>query len=143
MRVGRGGPPSRRPVAVPVAPGVTRFDLVCHAQLVDTVDDLMFRWGRDRALRATAAERLVDSVRAALGHGRRFCPRRLTVLVRWQDLERVRVDLRWRDCLDAATAQGDGDDPEATIWLLDQLSVDWGVGRTREGWVHWLVVDTG
>jgi hypothetical protein len=81
-------------------------------------------------------------VYVALSHGLRFHPRAVTVLVRWDDVERVRVDLRWHACdAGAEPDEGGGYDVEAHILSLNALTHAWGIGRTRSGWVQWLLVD--
>lgn len=140
--------PQRRP-RVPDAtdtdgtqPGVTRFDLVCRTGIVENVLALTRRWAEDRALRDRASARLAVLVRAAMAHGLRFDPRTMTLQVRWLDRDRIRVDLRWFDCAAAAKPSPGADRVGATTWLLDTVANTWGIGRTRNGWVHWIVVDT-
>lgn len=123
-------------------PGVTRFDLVCRPGAMETVLTLTRRWAEDRALRDRASARLAVLVRAAMAHGLRFEPRAMTLLVRWLDRDRVRVDLRWFDCSGAARPSPGADEVGATMWLLDTVADTWGIGRKGSGWVHWIVVDT-
>jgi hypothetical protein len=124
------------------APGVTRFDVVCRSHFVDTVLALTRRWAEDRALQDGAVTRLVRLMRAAVVHGRRFDPRGVTLLIRWQDPDRVRLDLRWRGCTRTARPSKAGDDVGATISTLDGSADEWGVVRRGHGWAHWMVFDT-
>lgn len=125
-------------------PGVTRFDVPCRGHgTSDTLQSLIRGWADDRALSAGASGRLVALARAALAHGLRFEPREVALLVRWCDLERVRLDLRWIDCRDTARPDPEGDDVDATISTLDTLAADWGVTCVEGTWVHWIVADIG
>ncbi|UMG91831.1 hypothetical protein [Nocardioides sp. TF02-7] len=129
-------------VGPPTLPGVTRFDVLCRPGVVETVLGLVDRWASDRALSEGSVTRLESLMRVTLAHGLRFGPRRLTLLIRWQDLERVRVDVRWSGCSDAAAADQGGHDLQATIATLDALAADWGVARDDGGWLQWIVADT-
>lgn len=122
-------------------PGVTRFDVLCRPRLVETVLDLTGRWAEDRALPANGRQRLAHLMHAAVEHGMRFEPRALSISMRWIDPERVRVDVHWFECTDAARTDGDGHDLASTIDTLDALAVDWGVGRTGDVSVQWLLAD--
>lgn len=126
-------------------PGVTRFDVICRvdAEAETTIVRLVETWAEDRALQVEARVRLATLVRAALDHGLAFNPRAVTVLVRWLDLERVRVDLRWWGCAEAARPHDGRHGLDATVSTLDALADDWGVRRTGPGWVHWLVALAG
>lgn len=130
--VGAGDPP----------PGVTRFDVVCRPDAVETTLALTRRWAADRALPDLAWARLAVVLRAAMAHGLRFDPRGVTLLVRWLDLDRVRLELRWRQCASTASPGAGADAVEDTTWLLDTIADDWGVGRSGGSWVQWIVVDT-
>lgn len=122
--------------------GVTRFDVVCHPHVVETVTTLTRRWADDRALSDVARERLSAVVRAALGHGLRFDPRAVVVLIQWLDPDRVRVDVRWLGCSDTARATPAMNDVQATISTLDTMADQWGFGGGQRGWVHWMIVAT-
>jgi anti-anti-sigma factor len=128
--------------ATPTTPGVTRFDLLCHPEVVESVLALTRRWAEDRALSYAARERLATLTRAAMAHGLQFDPRRVTLLVRWLDLDRVRLELKWFGCSGAARPGTASSDVTATIATLDALSDEWGVGRRGDGWLHWIVADT-
>ena len=122
--------------------GVVRLDLVCQPQVVETVLVATRRWGKDRALSNLACERLTALVHAAMVHGLRFDPRGVTLLIRWLDPDRVRLDLRWHGCSSTArVALADGD-VGATIATLDTLAEEWGFGSSRRGSIQWMVVDT-
>ncbi len=137
------------PVEAEAPPGVTRFDVVCRPQVEDVEEvegvvlELVDRWSEDRALRTDARARLVGVVRSAMGHGLQFEPRGLTVLIRWLDLDRVQVDLRWWRCSPTSSPGSSGQDLETTLATLDTLAAGWGVHRAGSRWVLWLVVDTG
>jgi hypothetical protein len=122
--------------------GVTRVDLVCGPQVAHTALELVRRWGRDRALSSTAMVRLSSLVLAAVSHGLRFNPRSVTITLRWVDLDRVRVDVRWRNCSRTAIpVEADGD-LESTAGTLDALAEDWGFATSSWGPVQWMVFDT-
>jgi hypothetical protein len=131
-----------RPAETAPPPGVTRFDVLNQPQVVQTVLGLMRRWAEDRALSDVARVRLAALVRATMGHGLRFGPRALTVLIGWVDPDRVRLEVRWIGCSTIASGNLSGHDVGATISTLDTLADGWGFGSGRSGWVHWMVVDT-
>ncbi len=122
--------------------GVTRFDLICGAETTDTVLGLTRRWGEDRALGSGAVGRLGMLVRAAMEHGLRFAPRAVTVMVRWLDADRVRIDVRWHGCRATARPTATESDVESTAAALDVLAEDWGFTIGRSGPVQWMVLDT-
>jgi hypothetical protein len=122
--------------------GVTRFDVVCHPHVVETVLTLTRRWADDRALSDVARERLSAVVRAALGHGLRFDPRAVVIRIQWLDADRVRVDVRWLGCSETARPMPAKNDVQATISTLDTLADQWGFGGGQRGWVHWMTVAT-
>jgi hypothetical protein len=125
----------------PHAAGVTRLDLVCGAQVVHTAHELARRWGRDRALATQTVDRLASLVVAAVAHGLRYDPRSVTITLQWLDLERVRVDVRWRGC--GTVAAPSPDDVDWTVGALDTLAEEWGFSTGRWGPVHWVVLRTG
>lgn len=116
--------------------------MVCQPSAAETMVALTRRWAEDRALLAGPRERLAMLVRAAMSHGLRFDPRRVTLLIRWLDRDRVRMDLRWLGGSDTAQPSPEFDDVRATISTLDTFADEWGVGRKESGWVQWMVVDT-
>ena len=122
-------------------PGVSRFDVICQPHLVDTVLDLIARWADDRALSQNGRRKLAYLMGAAVEHGTRFAPRALTVFVRWVDVERIRVDLRWYGCADAACREQPAHGLAGTISTLDALAVEWGLGHTGGAWIQWIVAD--
>lgn len=123
-------------------PGVTRIDVVCQPQAVGTVLAATRRWADDRALPVVACERLTGLVYAAIGYGLRFDPRGVTLLIRWIDPDRIRLDLRWHGCSATARESTADCDVSETISTLDAIAETWGFGRGRRGPVHWMVVDT-
>lgn len=125
-----------------VAAGVTRFDLICSAQTTETVQKLTRRWCEDRALSSSAVDRLVMLVRAAVGHGLRFAPGGVTLMLRWLDVDRVRIDVRWYGCRATARLATAESDLESTAAALDVLAENWGFATSRTGPVQWMVVDT-
>lgn len=141
MVVEIGTRPERLSEGTPT-PGVTRFDVLCQPQIVETVLDLMGRWAEDRALPANGRRRLAYLMGAAVEHGMRFGPRALTIAVRWTGVDQVRVDLRWLGSADAARPDGRRHDLSSTISTLDALAVEWGVGRIGDVSVQWIVADT-
>lgn len=122
--------------------GVTRFDLICSAETADTVQRLARRWGEDRALSSAAVGRLRMLVRAAVEHGLRFEPRGVTVTLRWLDVNRARIDVRWHGCRATAQPSVTMSDLESTAAALDVLTDDWGFATSRLGPVQWMVIDT-
>lgn len=122
-------------------PGVTQLDMVCGPQVAHTAHELARRWGRDRALPASALDRLASLVVAAVAHGLRFDPRSVTITMQWQDLDRVRVDVRWRGC-SATASPSSGGELESTIGTLDALAEEWGFATSSWGPVQWMVLDT-
>lgn len=123
------------------APGVTRLDLMCGPQVAHTAHELARRWGRDRALAASALDRLTSLVVAAVAHGLRFDPRSVTITLQWLDLDRVRIDVRWRGC--SATAASSSGELESTVGTLDALAEEWGFSTSTWGPVQWMVLHTG
>ncbi|MBZ5740648.1 hypothetical protein [Nocardioides mangrovi] len=143
MRTPRNEPAARVPDGSDEGvPGVTRFDLVCHPDVVDTALELVGRWAEDRVLPEAGQERLLSLTRAAISHGLRFAPRGVIILVRWLDLERVRLDARWVGGSSSAQPGAADADVGATISTLDVLADEWGVGRAGDGWVLWMVAAT-
>ncbi|WP_460709679.1 STAS domain-containing protein [Nocardioides dilutus] len=122
--------------------GVTRLDLVCGPDVARTAQELTRRWARDRALPAASVSRLGALVLAAITHGLRFDPRSVTIAVRWVDLDRVRVDVRWKGCSATARPAGASGDLESTTGTLDALAEDWGFSTNAWGPVQWMVLDT-
>ncbi len=122
-------------------PGVSRFDVICQPGIVDTVLDLMARWADDRALPENARRRLGYLMGAAVEHGTRFEPRALTMLVRWVDVEQVRVDLRWYGGADAALPERPEQALAGTVATLDALAAEWGLGHNGTAWIQWIVAD--
>ncbi len=122
--------------------GVTRMDLVCSPRIEFTAQQMARRWGRDRALPAEAVDRLATLVLAAVRHGLRFGPRGVTILVRWLDTDRVRVDVRWRGCSGSALSRGPAGDVESTAATLDALAEGWGFGASSVDPVQWIVLDS-
>lgn len=123
------------------APGVTRFDVPCHSHVVGTVVTQVRRWASDRALPHVACMRLSLLTCAAMRHGLRFDPQEVTLLLRWSDAERVRLDVRWRGCSSTARTDAGGQEVRTTIATLDALAAEWGVELVPSGWVLWMVAD--
>lgn len=124
------------------AAGVTRLDLMCGPHVAHTAHELVRRWGRDRALAASAMDRLASLVVAAVAHGLRFDPRSVTITMQWLDLDRVRVDVRWRGCSTTATVPASDGALESTVGTLDALAEEWGFSTSSWGPVQWMVLDT-
>jgi anti-anti-sigma regulatory factor len=122
--------------------GVTRLDLLCGPQVTDTAHELTRRWAQDRALSAEARARLVSLVVAAFTHGLRFDPRSVTITIAWLDLDRVRVDVKWKGCKGKARAGAPAGDLESTVGTLDAFAEEWGFATHAWGPVQWMVVDT-
>ena len=122
--------------------GVTRMDLVCSPGIGSTAQALARRWGEDRALSGVAVERLAALVLAAIGHGARFDPRAVTITLRWLDLDRVRVDVRWHGCLEIARLPAADGEVESTAATLDAFAEDWGFGTNSSGPIQWMVLNT-
>ncbi|MDF1605795.1 hypothetical protein [Nocardioides sp. YIM 152315] len=145
MTEGHGGHaavPQEVPADLATPPGVARFDLLCHREVVETAVRLTDRWADDRALTGVDRERLVSLTHAAMTHGLRFEPSRMTLLIRWLDLDRVRLDLRWVGCSSTALPGTASRDVDATISTLDAIADEWGVGHSGSDWVHWIVAET-
>lgn len=123
-------------------PGVSRFDLECHPGVRQDAVMVTRRWAEDRALSAEARERLVRLARTAVDHGLRFQPRGLTILLRWTDVDRVRLDISWIDCSATALSGGDPCEVEEAISVFDSLAQDWGVAPSDTGWAQWMIAAT-
>jgi hypothetical protein len=122
---------------------ISRIDVVCGPDVMETVLSLAMRWAHARAVSEVDRVRLAALVRAAVEHGLRFEPRGVSLVIGWQAPDRVRVDLRWHGssgCASAAVADGG---VGATIATLDAFADQWGFGGTGADPVHWMVVDTG
>lgn len=122
--------------------GVTRLDLVCGPLVTHTVHDLARRWGQDRALSSDASSRLVSLVLAAVSHGLRFRPRSVTITLQWLDTDRVRIDVRWKNCSGTAQPGATTSDLEGMVGTLDNLAEEWGFLSGRWGPIQWIVLDT-
>jgi hypothetical protein len=138
--------PSTNPGCEPTL-GVTRIDLVCGPAIEQTAEALTRRWAQDRALRGPIAERLATLARTATEHGLRFEPRGLTLQIRWLDLDRIRLEVRWHGC--SSTAHPSFRDPsrargeiERVAAVLDEMADEWGIGSEARDEFHWMVVDT-
>lgn len=139
-----GAVPERNPNTVAERrdhPGVSTFDLICGPQVQETCREHIGRWARDRALSTKATDRLCVVTSAALGHGLRYGPRGVSVTLRWADLDRVRVGLRWHDVTGLAHARVSNQDLEATAAFMDAVAESWVFGAGSPG-AQWLVVDT-
>ncbi|MBF4764406.1 hypothetical protein ISU07_14830 [Nocardioides islandensis] len=127
--------------------GVTRIDLVCGPAIELSAEALTRRWAQDRALRGPIVERLATLALTATEHGLRFGPRGLTLLIRWLDLDRIRLEVRWHGCSssdppcsrDPSLARGE---IERAAAILDELADDWGISSDAPAPVHWMVLDT-
>jgi hypothetical protein len=127
--------------------GVTRIDLVCGPAIEQTAEALTRRWAQDRALRGPIVERLATLALTATEHGLRFGPRGLTLQIRWLDLDRIRLEVRWHG--GSSTAHPSSRDPsrarsqiEQVAATLDELADGWGLSSDANAAVHWMVVDT-
>jgi hypothetical protein len=131
-----------RPVA-----GVTRIDLVCGPRIEQTAEALARRWAQDRGLRNRAVERLGTLALTATEHGLRFDPRGLTMSIRWLDLDRICLEVRWHGCSRGAHPSARRPSlPQGkiarTAAILDGLAADWGFRGGTEAPVHWMVLET-
>ena len=123
------------------APGVSTFDVICGPGVRETCEQHVRRWARDRALPTRAADRLWVVTSAALGHGLLYGPRGVSVTMRWADLDRVRVDVRWRGCTRVAQGAVSTQELESTLALLDAVAESWGFGAGSPA-SQWMVVDS-
>jgi hypothetical protein len=114
--------------------------MICGPQVRQTCEQWVRRWARDRALTTRVADRLSVLTSAALGHGLLYGPRGVSVRLRWADLDRIRVDVRWHGCSEVSRSTVDSDDVEAIGALLDALTDTWGFGGGAPGW-QWMLVD--
>lgn len=120
-----------------------RLDLLCSPRIELTAEELARSWGGEQALSAHAVERLAGLVLAAVRHGLRFGPRGVTIEVRWLDRDRLRIDVRWRECSGRAVASRPGaGDVESTAATLDALAESWGFGASSTDPLQWIVLDT-
>ena len=127
--------------------GVTRIDLVCGPAIEQTAEALTRRWAQDRALRGPIAERLAGLALTATEYGLRFGPRGLTLQIRWLDLDRVRLEVRWHGGSGAALPISRDPsrarrDIEQVAASLDQMADEWGISSDAQAPVHWMVLDT-
>jgi hypothetical protein len=132
---------STRDTTTGSAHGVSRIDVVCGPNVVQTVLELTQHWADECALPHAARARLTALVRAAVEHGLRFDPRGVTLLIGREARGRVCIDVRWHGsagCATAAIAEGD---VGATIATLDALADEWGFAGSGTDPVHWMVVD--
>ncbi len=138
-----GGAPDRNleDGAADRVPGVSRFDLICGPRVSETCEQLVRRWAQDRALPARAADRLCALSSAALGHGLGYGPRGVSVILRWADVDRVRVDVRWHGCTPVSRRTVSSQKLQSTIALFDALAESWGFGHGSPG-SQWMVVDS-
>ena len=127
--------------------GVTRIDLVCGPAIEQTAEALTRRWAQDRALRGPITERLATLALTATEHGLRFEPRGLTLQIRWLDLDRIRLEVRWHGC--SSTAHPSSRDPSRVrgeiaqvAAVLDEMADEWGISSDAPAPVHWMVLDT-
>ncbi|MFC6043321.1 hypothetical protein ACFP8W_01845 [Nocardioides hankookensis] len=121
-------------------PGVTRFDLECHPRLDHDALAVTRRWADDRALGARGRERLVCLTLAAVQHGLRFGPTRLTILLRWLDVDLVRLDVTWNESATPALAGTDPHDVGEAAPIFDGLAREWDVSTTGTGWGQWMIL---
>lgn len=124
-------------------PGVTRLDVMWRPGSDETVMAATANWVQSRVLPGPAGDRVACLVRAALNHGSRFAPRAATLLIRWQDHSRVRIDVRWVGATYTATDLGLDPDQEVSTAVFDAFADEWGVGPRPSGWVQWMIIDTG
>jgi hypothetical protein len=122
-------------------PGASRFDVACGPQVRDTCAGHVRRWARDRALSERAADRLCVLTSAAVGHGLRYGPHGVSVIIRWMDPDRIRIDVRWHGCSGVTRSSVDTQALESTIDLFDSVAESWGFGPGSPG-SHWMVVDS-
>lgn len=122
--------------------GVSTITLASGPQIRAQVEDFMRRWAQDRALSSSASERLRRSASAAVGHGLMVRPLRLTLSVRWIDLDRVRLEFRWHGCTSASSTSRDDDRAwTAALAALGTEAQSWGVRRAQET-IQWMVLDS-
>jgi|GEM_PF-6959108 len=121
--------------------GVTRTELACGPETAETAARLARQWGQDRVIGSAAVDRLVDVVLAAVTNGLRFGPTRVTLTLKWLDLDRVRVDAEWTGCSRVASSHENSYDVESTVATLEALTEHWGFGATRSGPIQWMVLD--
>lgn len=119
-----------------------RMDLVCSPRVESTAQQLVRQWAREQALPPAAIDQLAALVLAAVGHGLRFGPRGVTILVHWVDHDRLRIDVKWRACSGRALTPRPGVDVESTAATLDALAEAWGFGTSNTDPHQWIVLDT-
>lgn len=121
--------------------GVSRFDLECGRHSKEDTTALVRRWGHDRALPADTVEDLCVLTCAALAPGPRFEPSSVCVLLRWDDLDHVRVDVQWHG-LGGSTPDDVADEAmRGSGEVMDTLAVRWGLMRSSTPG-QWMIVDT-
>jgi hypothetical protein len=123
------------------APGVSRLDLICGPGVREACEAHVRRWARDRALPTRAADRLCFLTSAAVGYGLLYHPRGVSVIMRWLDLDRVRVDVRWHGCARVSRGTVSTERLESTVALFDAVAESWGFGHGSPG-TQWMVVDS-
>lgn len=86
--------------------GVRRVDLAWDSSTRQAASRYVRSWARDRALSSSVIDRMSAAVGAELVVGPPFEARGVTLRLRWLDLDRVGVELRWRRALAAGSAAG-------------------------------------
>lgn len=122
--------------------GVTRLDLVCSPQIGLTAQAFARRWGQDRAVSARTADAVAALVLTAVEHGLRFGPRAVTIAIRWLDLDRIFIDVRWHGSSWIAVSVVAECDLGSAEAVFDALADEWGFGVSGPGSNQWMVVDT-
>lgn len=130
---------SVRPRLLHDGPGVSRYDLDCGRGAEPDTSALVRRWGRDRAVPAGAVEELCLLTRTAVTRGIGADAGGISLRLRWDDADHVRVEVAWHD------AGGDADAVAAaarqrTAPVMDAAADSWGVeaGPTP---CQWMVLD--
>jgi hypothetical protein len=125
--------------------GVARHALGCSPATRQEAVSAAQKWCVDRALRPGTVMDVMTLVDEAVAHGLRFGPRDLVMMIRWEDLDRFRIEMVWQGGSSQASVVSDsaGDSLRRSARVFDSLAERWGLGSTEgaASW-QWFIVNT-